>query len=244
MAFPAIAEQDGVAFHELEVGHALLLQRRLDVVHARAFALVHGFDAARAGEVEQDAARDDRMQLFDAELGQTRSRRKVRFDEAVVQPHVVAFAIGADLHADVAEAIELRPDLTDLGGHELVVPDDLVAAKRSTGRGAGYAHDELARAEQRHLRVVFVAQLVDLALVGLGERAQDHLGLGVPVGRAGLVTLPPQIVRPPFAADGCIHLVALDPRLAGAVLPVVLTAFGPGDSGAEHQRTGGGEQHA
>ena len=88
MALPAIAEQDGVALLELEVGHTLLLERRLDVVHAGAFALVHGLDAARAGEVEQHAARHDRMQLLDAELLQAGSGREVRFDVAVVETHL------------------------------------------------------------------------------------------------------------------------------------------------------------
>ena len=46
---------------------------------------------------------------------------------------MVLSAVGADLHADVAEAVKLGAHLADLGGHELVVPDDLVASERSAG---------------------------------------------------------------------------------------------------------------
>jgi hypothetical protein len=72
-----------------------------------------------------------------------------------------------------------------------IATGDLVFAERPAIRRPRNAPDELACAEQRHLGVVFVAELVDLALVSLGEGAQHHLGLGVPVGRAGLVALAP-----------------------------------------------------
>ena len=42
----------------------------------------------------------------------------------------------------MAEAVELRPDLADLGGDELVVVDELVLAERAAGRAAGNAQRE------------------------------------------------------------------------------------------------------
>ena len=120
---------------------------------------------------------------------------------------------------------------------------DLVGAERAAGRRAGDHHHELTRAEQGHLGVVLVAELVDLALVGLGERPQHDLGLGVVVGRAGLVVGAPQLVRPPFAAERRVHLVAVDPGLAGAALPVVRRAVGPGDAGRQDQRASGRKKH-
>ena len=71
---------------------------------------------------------------------------------------MVLFAVGADLHADVAEAVELGAHLADLGGDELVVPDDLVPAERSAGGVPGMRITNW-RVPNSGILVVLVAQL-------------------------------------------------------------------------------------
>ncbi len=90
-----------------------------------------------AAKIDQHAARDDRMELLDTEAFEPVGGGELPFDEAVVEAHLLAIAVRADLHADVAETVELGADLADLGRQELVVPDDLVGAERAAGRRAG-----------------------------------------------------------------------------------------------------------
>ena len=61
MALPAGAEDDGVTRHSRVVAHALLGQRAAHVVHADDLASLHAVDAAIAGDINQDATRDDWM---------------------------------------------------------------------------------------------------------------------------------------------------------------------------------------
>ena len=105
------------------------------------------------------------MRLLRAQVLQARRRREPGLHEAVVETHLAAIAVDADLHADVAEPVELRAHLADLGRDEIVVPDDLVLAEQAAIRRPRDPHHELARAEQRHLRRVRMPQLAGLALV-------------------------------------------------------------------------------
>ena len=186
--------------------------------------------------------RHDGMQLLGAELLKTVGPLHLLHGESVVEAHVGLVAVGADLDSDVSEAVELGPGLADLGGEELVVPDDPVAAERPAGRGGGNADDPLALAEHRHAGVVLVAELVGLAFLDHCQCPHHDLGLRVPVGRAGLISLTPEGVRPPGAAERRIHHVAVHPRLAGALLPV-FSALGPGGAGGEDadERDGAGQ---
>src|SRR5205823_4938202 len=61
-------------------------------------------------------------------------------------------------HADVAGTVELRPDLADLGRHQLVVIDERVLPERPAGRRAGNRHRPAARAERRNARMVQLAE--------------------------------------------------------------------------------------
>ena len=162
------------------------------------------------------------MQLLGAELREAVRTLHLLHGVAVVEAHVGLVAVLADLHPDVPEAVELGSGLADLGGEELVVPDDLVLADGAPGRRGGDADHPLALPEHRHAGVVLVTELVRHVVLDRGKRARHHLGLLVPVGRAGLVTLAPDGMRPPDAPHGGVHHVAVHPGLAGAVLPVVL----------------------
>jgi len=59
--------------------------------------------------------------------------------EAVVEPHLALVAVFAHLDADVAEAIELRAGLADLGSEKFVMIHKLVVAERAAGRTTGNA---------------------------------------------------------------------------------------------------------
>ena len=233
--FPAGAEDDGVARGGLVVVHPLRRESAHDIVHEDLFALHHGVDAAVAGDVEQDAARDDGVQHFRAERVEAVGAAHFGGGETVVPTHFVLVAVGADLHADMAQTVELGSHLTDLGGQELIVPHDLVRAEGAAGGRAGDAQREFARPEQRHLGRVFVAEFHRLALLDQRHGAQDHFGLLVPVGRTRLVALAPHRVRPPLRAERRLHHVAVDPRLADAAVDIV--------DGALRHRAAAGERH-
>jgi hypothetical protein len=81
-------------------------------------------------KIEQDAARDDRVEFLHSKVLQAGAGRELPFHEAVVEAHLVAFAIGTELHADVAEAVELCADLADFGSDELVMIDQLLGPER------------------------------------------------------------------------------------------------------------------
>ena len=96
-------------------------------------------------DVDQVPAREQRLQLLDAELLQAVGVADLGQREAVVETHLGLVAVLAELDADVAEAVELGADLADLGREELVVIDELVLAERAAGRAAGNAQRERAR---------------------------------------------------------------------------------------------------
>ena len=153
-------------------------------------AALHGLD------VDQMAAREQRLQLLGAELLQAVGVADLGGGEAVVEMHLALVAVLAELDADMAEAVELRADLADLGGEKFVVIDQLVRAERAAGRAAGNAQREGARAEQRHALLVGAADLVDLAVADPLGRV-EHLGGRDVVRGAGLVGRAP-FRRPPF----------------------------------------------
>ena len=127
--------------------------------------------------------------------------------EAVVEPHLALVAVLAHLDADVAEAVELRAGLADLGGEKLVMIDELVVAERAAGRTTGNAQREGTRAEQRHALLIDAADLVDLAVLDPFRRVEDLRRRDV-VGGAGLVVLAP-FRGPPWLVDSLGHEVAV-----------------------------------
>ena len=88
------------------------------------------------------------------------------------------------------QAVELRADLADLAGHELVVVHELVGPERPAGRPPRDRQREAARAIQRHARLVDAAQPVDFAVANQLDRV-EHFLRGDPVRRARLVARTP-----------------------------------------------------
>ena len=91
----------------------------------------------------------------------------------------------------MAQSIELRADLTDLGGKKFIVVNQLVGTERTAGRAAGNAQAEGTGAEQRHAGFINAANPVDLAVLDRLHRVQ-RFRRGHVVGRARF------IVRAPF----------------------------------------------
>ena len=100
------------------------------------------------------------------------------------------------VHADVAGPVELRLDLSDLGGHELVVVDERVVPERAARRGAGNAHLPAACAEGRRLAVVVLADRDRLILLDGGQSARDVGRVFRVVGRARSIGRAPLGRRP------------------------------------------------
>jgi len=141
-------------------------------------------------------AREQRLAMLDAELLEAVSVAEIRNRMAVVETHLGLVAGGAHGDTDVAEKVELRSYLPDLGGHELVVINQAVLAERPAGWTAGDAQREDALAEQRHRGFIVVPQLVDLAVLDPLRGLKHFRGRDV-VRRAGLVLGAP-FGRPPF----------------------------------------------
>src|SRR5262249_58206556 len=100
------------------------------------------------------------------------------------------------VHADVAGAVELRTDLTDLRDHEFVVVDEGILAEGTT---SGRARDDelpAAGAERGRLAVVVLADREHLVLLDGGQRLRNDGGIVSVVGRAGAVIRAPFRRRP------------------------------------------------
>src|SRR4029453_12480581 len=138
-----------------------------------------------------------------AELLETVSVADLCSGEAVVEAHLALVAVLAHLYADVAETIELRAGLGDLGGEKLVMIHKLVVAERATGRTTGNAQREHTRAKQRHAGLIGAADLVDLAVLDPFRRIENLRRRDV-VGCAGLVILAP-FRGPPWLVDSLGH---------------------------------------
>ncbi len=69
-------------------------------------------------DVEQMATGEERLAVLDAELGQAIGATDLLPGDAVVVAHLVLVAVLAHLDADVAQAVELRAGLADLGGED------------------------------------------------------------------------------------------------------------------------------
>src|SRR5262249_26402103 len=121
--------------------------------------------ALEALDIDEEAAGEDGLQLLHAELLEAVRVIDLLCCQAVVEAHFALVAILAQLDADMAEAVELRAGLTDLGGEELVVVDELVRTERAAGRTARNAQREDTRPEQRHAGFVDAADFVDLAVL-------------------------------------------------------------------------------
>ena len=173
--------------------------------------MVEGFHPFLAGDVDQYAAGQVRLDLLDAELPQAVGALNLVDREAVVE-HILHGPVphgGAD--ADVAGAVELGSDLTDLGREDLVEVDEGVVAEGSARGGTRDEHRVGAPLEQGNTALVHLPELVHLARLHELYGLEDLLR-GYPVRAAGLVLGPPQRVRPPrpffaglrkaFADDG------------------------------------------
>jgi hypothetical protein len=165
--------------------HALLVERRLEVLRGDDVAGVHAADAPVARHAGEYAAREEYAHVLDAELLQAVSLAELGAAEAVVEVIVAAHA-----DADVAEAVELRADLADLTAEHLIVVDKAVGAVRAAGRRAGDGKAEVPLAKERHAVLVDPAELIELAVLDQPGRFQDLLRRQ-PVGGAGLVGGPP-----------------------------------------------------
>ena len=130
MNTPPVTEEDGVTGPEVRLGHALPSQRAANILHGDFVALRERPHPFVSGHVHQDAARDDRLDVLDAELSQAVGAPHFLHGDAVVE-HV---PLGAIRHrqagTDMAEPVELRTDLPDLRAHELVMSDQPVRAER------------------------------------------------------------------------------------------------------------------
>ena len=151
--------------------------------------------AAQLGRIEQHAAADKAL-LADI----------LHPEVAHAQDHVAGAALVGGLalaavveqvalrraHANVARTVELGADLADLGGDQLVVEDQTVAAERPAGGRARNLEQKATRTEERNVARIVFAERRGLALLHQLDRFEHHLGRG-PIGRAHLV------VRAPFA---------------------------------------------
>ena len=129
---------------------ALALERASQVRERDLVAAVEPRDALERGDVDEHAARHERADVLDAELREPVALRELGAVVAVVEEI-------AD--ADVAQTVELRADLADLGADDLVVIHGPVRAERPVRLRNPQA--EMPRAEQRHARLVDAAELID-----------------------------------------------------------------------------------
>src|SRR5215208_5613344 len=115
---PAGVEEHGVARLDVARLHVLALERSADVGNHDLLAGIH-HPALHGLDVDEMPAGEKRLQLLDSELLQAIGVADFRSRVAVLEAHLGLVAVLAELDADLAEAVELRPDLTDLGGQEL-----------------------------------------------------------------------------------------------------------------------------
>src|SRR5262249_55063942 len=151
-------EQHGVALPGL--ANPLSPQRRLYIVHRDHVADGQTLATLDGQHVEEDAAREEGLQLLDADLLDPVRSADLLLREAVV---VTDLAV-ARHHADVTEAVELRADLADLTDEQLVVVVELVIAE-GAARGCARQHHVRAQplAEQRDALLEHATELIDLA---------------------------------------------------------------------------------
>ncbi len=143
---PAGVHEHRVARTDVRLAHVLRLERRLQVGGRDLLALVHPA-APEALDIHQHASGEERVELLDAQLVDAVSVGHLLRGEAVVETLFALIARLAGLDADMREAVELGPDLTDLGAQKLVVPNDLVVAEGPAGRRARNAHRKSTVAE-------------------------------------------------------------------------------------------------
>ncbi len=114
--------------HEHDVAganfRALPLERAAQIGERDLVAALEPRDAFERRDVDEHAARHERADVLDAELREPVGLRELAPVVAVVEQV-------AD--ADVAEAVELRADLADLGADDLVVIHRAIRAHRPEG---------------------------------------------------------------------------------------------------------------
>ena len=109
------------------------------------------------GEPVAHTAGEDRSDLLHAELRETVCVAKLGELESVVEDVFTVHAC-----SDVAESVELGPDLSQFTAHHLVVADDLTGALGSARWQSRHREAKMPVAEQRHPELVHAAELVDL----------------------------------------------------------------------------------
>ncbi len=135
--------------------------------------------ALQRRDVDQDATGHQRADVLDAQLAEARARRNLRKAETVVEP------IPDRL---MAEPVELRPDLPQLGEDDLFVAAAMIEARIDVG--AFGEKVEAPSGKEGHGRRQHVAELEDLASLDQSCCAHDGVRTHV-VARAALVLRPP-----------------------------------------------------
>src|SRR4030095_13891562 len=152
-------------------------ERGLQILRRDLIGIAKHWHAFDRGNVDEHAARDQRTDLLDAQLVESRAARGVLEREAVV--HASADHL-------VAEGIELRANLTHLGDDELFVR----AAPVRAGIVARALGQDLEATAGRHGHGLLrhATELEDLAGLDQACRLEHALALHV-IARATLVAL-------------------------------------------------------
>ena len=142
-------DDDSVAGLQRQV---LLLQGALEILHRDFVIVAQHLDALEGGDVDQDAAREQRADIVDTELLEAVALG-VLVDLLAIVP---AVEMGL-----VRKAVELRADLAELGDDELFVRAAHVGElvhERALGM-----HVEAPRSEERHAGAEHVREFEHLA---------------------------------------------------------------------------------
>ncbi len=178
---PSIVEEDGVARLDAVLGEALLRQRTAHIGHRHFITAVECRDALVAGNIDQDAARDDRLDVLDTErleaaLAAVASCQILLRESVVV--HVLQCPVGHPHHTPLmTERVVLRTHLADIAGEVFLLCEPLALFLRCR-RHMG---NQIERAVSilRHLRFVDVSELVGLPRFGDAQRLEYLLGRDV-----------------------------------------------------------------
>ena len=138
------------------------MQGLLQILRGDLVAVGQHLGALQRRDVDQDATGHQRADVLDAQLAEARARRNLRKAETVVEP------IPDRL---MAEPVELRPDLPQLGEDDLFVAAAMIQARIDDG--AFGQEIEAPPWKEGHGRRQHVAELEDLAGLDQAGRADD-----------------------------------------------------------------------
>jgi hypothetical protein len=168
--------EHGIAGLECQL---LLGQRLLEILRCDLVVLCEHRHAFVCGDIDQYAARDQRAYLLHPKSREAGATRRFLQREAVV--HARADHL-------VAERVELRADLTDLGHDQLFVRTAMVRARIDAG--ALRENLEASTCGHRHRLRQHAAKLEDLAGLDQPRGFEHALGLHV-IARATLIAFAP-----------------------------------------------------